>query len=977
MGISSYLDPRYRLAIPDTPPELLTPDSSTYSSSTQFEERSWNPPAPPSPPMSNYDPAAKASEASSGKGPDETQARRDLGGDQSASRQQLPSLSSLFGPPSSARSFHSPLSDRPGSYASNSPLDRPHGSPASEHRPYSSSSYFPPSTSVPSISQPRSARDTRFQERPPFPSLSRAFPGPLSPHSRDAERQRLEMRSESSTSSPWSATHDRDYSFGSRESPAYKSVPERFPAHLPGAGREEEQRANLREQMTPQTSGHVLPATPASTVTSEGLPALGPKIWTGTHFLPRFVRSAEVPGEGMCYFYDDGTHCKTVIDGEAVNMLWGVTKAGKPRKRLAIACVTCREKKIKCDPDYPRCVQCEKFGRVCKFKNAPRGGHNASPSTPPAELDDSRRLGNFIKPPPDHGRPSTGAGSHSSESVSPQIGHRPASPDNASAVPHKRLRVGYEHFTPTVRPHSPMGPTPDTAPSTLSWHQPQELPRIHEDVLCRAWQTDPYVSDPQSVTSTISSFFVHTDATALRFLPEKVFKSWVQNSAHRKSPEDLMLVYSILAAGVALSGGPREIAHQYSQVARYATEHAPLAMQLVHARIVLSLYYFAVSRTGDGNDMSSAAISAATCLQLNLELDKSQDGAMATFPYGLTRAGYAECRRRTFWSCFLLERLNGLFPTRVAIINAEDIFIRLPAETRSFEEQLGVAAPAFEPNMCPREQYRLGVGIMGYLIQVVAIWGDVMTSIYRVKHRNTYHDFKFADFYRQVMSRLEDWNASLPQPLVFSSAHIDSVEREDQGAWILMHLVFHLTMVKLHRHVHPRFLTTSLRDQYAQMAHDHSRRILDVMGAVAKDSNIGRSSMPPPFSSLAILEAMDVLSAEGAVGDLPGLVDGLAIARSVLEVLGTVWEDAKMHQVALDHRLDKLANLRDTSAGRGAVGSSIKGIRLFNNTEDLRAGTEKRLPAGPCWQMADALEGRFPREMDCVYTSLTTVSIYV
>lgn len=116
-----------------------------------------------------------------------------------------------------------------------------------------------------------------------------------------------------------------------------------------------------------------MPGTPASTVTSDGVPVkdgLGPKIWTGTHFLPRFLRAQEVPGEGLCYFYDDGSHCKTVIDGEAVNAHWGVTKAGKPRKRLAIACVTCREKKIKCDPDYPRCVQCEKFGRVCKFKNA-------------------------------------------------------------------------------------------------------------------------------------------------------------------------------------------------------------------------------------------------------------------------------------------------------------------------------------------------------------------------------------------------------------------------------------------------------------------------------------------------------------------------------------------------------------------------------------------------------------------------------
>lgn len=96
---------------------------------------------------------------------------------------------------------------------------------------------------------------------------------------------------------------------------------------------------------------------------------LGPKLWTGTQFLPRFIGEEIVENEGLCYFYDDGTHCGAVIDGEPVNAYWGVTKAGKPRKRLAIACITCREKKIKCDPDYPRCVQCESFGRICRFKN--------------------------------------------------------------------------------------------------------------------------------------------------------------------------------------------------------------------------------------------------------------------------------------------------------------------------------------------------------------------------------------------------------------------------------------------------------------------------------------------------------------------------------------------------------------------------------------------------------------------------------
>ncbi|QYT04574.1 hypothetical protein H0G86_011476 [Trichoderma simmonsii] len=153
-------------------------------------------------------------------------------------------------------------------------------------------------------------------------------------------------------------------------------------------------------------------ATPASSevAVSKDTGRLGPKIWTGTHFLPRFIRAAEVPGEGMCYFYDDGSHCKAVIDGEAVNAHWGVTKAGKPRKRLAIACITCREWKIKCDPDYPRCVQCEKFGRICKFKNAPKGGNIPLPSTSSTELDDGGDLRRSISDVRSPGSPSSRAG---------------------------------------------------------------------------------------------------------------------------------------------------------------------------------------------------------------------------------------------------------------------------------------------------------------------------------------------------------------------------------------------------------------------------------------------------------------------------------------------------------------------------------------------------------------------------------------
>jgi len=51
------------------------------------------------------------------------------------------------------------------------------------------------------------------------------------------------------------------------------------------------------------------------------------------------VGQRTIPGKGLCYVYKDGNTCPTVIDGEVVNPMWGTTKAGKARKRLAQACL--------------------------------------------------------------------------------------------------------------------------------------------------------------------------------------------------------------------------------------------------------------------------------------------------------------------------------------------------------------------------------------------------------------------------------------------------------------------------------------------------------------------------------------------------------------------------------------------------------------------------------------------------------------
>ncbi|PSR94284.1 hypothetical protein BD289DRAFT_480599 [Coniella lustricola] len=492
--LSTYYHQQHRAAptprLPDTPPELVSPSSSTYSSIPSEGHPSWGSRSsgPLSPPMSSYDHpyASSISKVDMGrKSFDSVHHHHHQATASHATRQQLPSLSSLF--PPNMRSLPSPRSERP-SYSAASPLDPPRSAGGYLERTSSSSSYFPPASASASATTRTVYEPKLFDNRavPPLaPQPKTAFPGPLTPGAR-------EPASRADPSHRWTIHQDMvrgsESSFGARDHATgrYQTQPLAGQKHAHecyfGSNTNYRTEPPAPQQQQPQQQHYPPPQHASQYASHQQSPAsatgetiatkdgLGPKIWTGTHFLPRFVRAAEVTGEGMCYFYDDGSHCKTVIDGEAVNAHWGVTKAGKPRKRLAIACVTCREKKIKCDPDYPRCVQCEKFGRVCKFKNAPRGGghHNNSPSTPLDERDDS---------PPRQRAPFDYPRSRHSPSVSPRTTELPL----MLSAPPKRIKYESE-YRHTSRPDDRRDPA-----ASSSWPQQHglagqlPLPRVHDE----------------------------------------------------------------------------------------------------------------------------------------------------------------------------------------------------------------------------------------------------------------------------------------------------------------------------------------------------------------------------------------------------------------------------------------------------------------------------------------------------------------
>ncbi|EGX91460.1 C6 transcription factor [Cordyceps militaris CM01] len=902
MGSSTTFESLPRMALPDTPPELASPTATSFSSrSSPSADHVWASQALASLPMSKYDQTPGRDEA------DDRRESTPLNPSKPAERLQLPPFSSLLDPPSSMRPLN-PLHGRPSHYPMHSPLDRPHAlTPAPSQN---SSLYFPSPAA-----QPRTTYDASAHE------MGQSYSGSRSP-------RMSESRNQTDRELAWShhETGRHEYMLGTQSTTR---------RHLP-----ESRDGPMDDKKEQQPSSHSQAANASESAAPKN--SLGPKIWTGNHFLPRFVRTAEVEGEGLCYFYDDETHCKTVIDGEAVNALWGVTKAGKPRKRLAIACVTCREKKIKCDPDFPRCVQCDKFGRTCKFKNAPRGGQTASPSTQPAELYSGKAM-------------SSPRGSRDSRSPAAQLACHPSFDDSH----HKRLKLGAETYSPSRGRSLAVSDAMDHSKSPQpSYRRPSDTGRISDEVLCCAWHTDVYASNPPLITDVVTKFFYHIESTMLlKFLPQTIWEAHLANSSHRKLPEDLMLLYSVLTVGVALSDGSRDIASEYAQVAHYAQKNLGMdCLQLVQSRILLAAYYMSVDRVYDANELLSSAWAAAASLQLNVELDKSTEANMTTYPFGMTRTGYKESRRRTLWSLFMLERFNGIFPNRCAMVNVEHLYIRLPTDNQSFENQIERTEPLFDPYSCTASTSLGSHNVLASLVEITYLWSECQATLYRIASRPA----AAADESTRIQTlarKIRSWFASLPEHLTFSPGNLkESLYSGSVGAFVSLHLLYHHAMIKVNRHHHSAgtLLGSQVQSCSAHKCFGHASGILELL---QEFETLRRSQMVvtvhPRVASLALVDAVDTLTANGTLASLSSQINSSREALAFVEQLSHTWEDMARSKAVILKRLDDLLYIRKQGP---RPASPMSGYRILSTSGDCR------------WQICEPIDSLLPKEMDIVYT---------
>ncbi|KAH6896723.1 fungal-specific transcription factor domain-containing protein [Thelonectria olida] len=162
---------------------------------------------------------------------------------------------------------------------------------------------------------------------------------------------------------------------------------------------------------------------------------------------------------------------------------------------------------------------------------------------------------------------------------------------------------------------------------------------------------------------------------------------------------------------------------------------------------------------------------------------------------------HAEERRRTAWTCFLMDSLLSGGKGRDRMLSAEKMRIQLPCESDSFNFGERVACERLDGSIPegPRIGTKGNLGIVAYSMRVADVWGAV------AKWACTSHDTNHPPWqpqseFQYLLSRLNLWKDSLPERLQYDLFLLRAHSVSNQGqAYCYMHCIYFMSVIFLYR----------------------------------------------------------------------------------------------------------------------------------------------------------------------------------
>ncbi|KAI4750206.1 hypothetical protein E4T52_17196 [Aureobasidium sp. EXF-3400] len=709
---------------------------------------------------------------------------------------------------------------------------------------------------------------------------------------------------------------------------------------------------------------------------------------------PRWVRQRRTPEEGMYYVCQDGSTFSTVIDGEPVNPLWGITKAGKARKRPAQACLNCRRKKIRCELGEKSCLQCDKTQRECYRFASPRSVADcpskderrlsvthfqmelanssmlAVPNLLPGQAECSTQFSDsiLVRDVPNQRRRRSVQAVQQGVTKIANTWSRHRSPQSA-----KTRRFG-------VYPPSPEGDAGERQRRNSKWANIEDIddpPPGPDKASPSSWDEDPYVNDAEATMRSLNMFFAQSAREAGIMFPRGTFTHWVRQ-CREKCQSEIMVLYVILAIGSIFAET------EFSSFAKLCVERASQAVSRVHsksslaavqARLLVARYNHLIGKDSTRWDGSGSAFRFISSMRLNNEEGCGED--LDEYPrrcYSFSREQLRECRRRTFWTAFLVDQYHEFPAGLLGSMQLEDIQLRLPCKQQIYEHGLPSDAPLFD---CSQP----GMGIKSldsgssvpspsaYTMVVAALWTDVTRFIFR-RPRKIVGPRSYGKSHESlqddIQDKLVDWKNALPFYLRYSRQKLVEAIRDGYaGSIIAMHALYHISQLKAARHAHHELLSPCAIARQIRVSHSHATQLLEMTCDIRSTTSHGSGKdqdsiyLLSPFFAYGIASAIDTLSAGGLREDFGRTIELMEDSAATLHGLAQLFASAKVQSRQTSRRIALVKARAVETIGETAV--------------MVTSGTTQSRENEACWRIDEPMEKVFPSQQDVSFGTSSTV----
>ncbi|KAF6830037.1 zinc finger transcription factor 1 [Colletotrichum plurivorum] len=475
------------------------------------------------------------------------------------------------------------------------------------------------------------------------------------------------------------------------------------------------------------------------------------------------------------------------------------TKAGKERKRLPLACIACRRKKIRCSGEKPACKHCLRSRIPCVYKVTTR---KAAPRTDYMAMLDKRlkRMEERIIKIVPKSEQDPNAASLTRAVVKPAIPGTLPAKANKKRVADEAFGQDLEHWAKApakTRIDAPNKPT------SLQAQEAEENKLFLEglDAL-----------PPKEIQEHLAEvFFENIYGQAYHLLHKP---SYMRKLKAGTLPP--VLILSVCAIAARFSSHPKlnSSSPNFLRGEEWASHARDICTRryewpnitILTCLLILGLHEFGTCHGGRSWALGGQAIRMAFALQLHKDLDHDP----------LNRNGSSqlsfidrEIRRRTMWACFLMDRFNSSGTERPTFVREETIEIPLPIKEKFF--QLDMPAPTetlrgkvpqpVSPGDGEQTDVKENMGVAAHMIKTIALWGKIITYLNQGgKELDPHPIWSPESLYTTLIKEAEELPNNLPDCLKYSPENLQLHDTEKMAnQYLFLHIAMQQNILFLNR----------------------------------------------------------------------------------------------------------------------------------------------------------------------------------